>query len=346
MNKQQFIKSHLLSRSVLSYLLLPLSWLYALILLIRRLIFLSLPFLKFKSSIPLICIGNISSGGTGKTPFVIFLSRYLQKRGLKIAIITRGYKGDFENSNTLISNYHQVFDLANKAGDEAYLLSQKLPGVPVIVGRKRIRSIRILEEKFSELDYIILDDAFQYLKLNYFKTFVIFNGVSPFGNGFSLPAGILREPLFNTFFADYIVFNSYKDIPPKLNSYNKPILKVSYQVKSIVDYQGKCYTFPELAEKNLALMSAIGIPESFENTIKICGLSFTKHFIFPDHFDYKDPSTLQKIENSLHTDKIDFLLVTEKDQAKLSHINHKLPVLTVITEFDMEESGRLYLESL
>lgn len=345
MINQNFIQKHLYHRSLISYLLFPLSLIYAIILIIRRLIYFSFPFLKYQSTIPLLCIGNISSGGTGKTPFTIFLVKLLQKMGYKIAIITRGYKGDFENNNTLISDFNNVFDCAKNAGDEAYLMSQALPNTPIIAGRNRIQSIKMLESQFPHLDYIVLDDAYQYLKLVYKKNFILFNGVSPLGNGFTLPAGILREPLINAFYADFFVYNGYSEIPVSLNSFRIPILKVNYKITSFVNKDNVTLNINELKNKNLALMSAIGIPKSFELTVKNAGLDFQEHFIYPDHYNFDNLTELDILNNQLKAKNIDYLLITEKDQAKLTHIKHSLPVIIVKTEFDMEDASRLFLES-
>ena len=95
----------------------------------------------------------------------------------------------------MISDENQVLDLAKEAGDEAFLLASKLPGIPVIAGRNRKKAIQILEEKYPELEYIILDDSFQHLKVEHDLDFVVFNAIGGMGNGFVLPAGILRESI-------------------------------------------------------------------------------------------------------------------------------------------------------
>ena len=157
------------------------------------------------------------SGGTGKTPFTIFLAKYLQQKGFKIAVSHRGYKGDFENTNILISDAHKVFEEAKNAGDESYLLALKLNGIPVIVGSNRQISIRILEKRYPELDYIILDDSFQKHSIKKDFEFVIFKSTIGIGNGFVLPAGFLRESLKALKFADYFVINGRKNIELPIN---------------------------------------------------------------------------------------------------------------------------------
>ncbi len=330
---QNLIENHLYKRSPISYLLWPISFKYSLILKLRRL----LTKQRYKSKCKIISVGNIVSGGSGKTPFTIFLTNYLKEKGFKIAVSHRGYKGKFENENKLISDENEVFDFARDAGDEAFLLASKLKGIPVIVGKNRRLSIRILEEKFPNLDYIILDDSFQHLKVFHDLDFVVFNEIGGIGNGFILPAGILREPLSALKYSDYIVFNGDGEIPNQIKKYNKPILQGEYRIKCFSDKDGNKIQ----PVGKLALLSGIGLPRSFENTIRKTDLSFEKHFCFPDHYDFKDKAILQKIETELKKERIDQLLITEKDFAKLRFIKHNLPLVVVEVEFVLEKPEEL-----
>ena len=331
MSMQNYIEDHLYKRSLLSYLLWPISFKYSLFLKLRRL----LTKQGYRSKCKIISVGNIVSGGSGKTPFTIFLTRYLQEKGFKVAVSRRGYKGKFENENKLIADENEVYSFAKNAGDEAYLLATKLTGIPVIVGRNRKRSIQILEEKYPELEYIILDDSFQHLKVFHDLDFVVFNEIGGIGNGFVLPAGILRESISALKFADYIVFNGEGKIPEKLLKSGKPVLKGNYKIKRFYDMNENEISFETLNENKIALLSAIGMPSSFENTIQKSGLKFEKHFRFADHYDFKDKTILQKIEKELEKNKIDFLLATEKDYAKLRFIKHKLALVIVEVEFKL-----------
>jgi len=272
-----------------------------------------------------------------KTPFTIFLANHLKDKEFKVAVSHRGYKGKFEYGNKLISNRNDIIDSASDAGDEAFLLASKLKGIPVIVGKNRGLSIKILEQKFPDLDYIILDDSFQHLKVFHNLDFVVFNEIGGIGNGFVLPAGILREPLSALKYADYIVFNGEGDIPRKLKRYNQPILRGGYTIKRFYDKDGNDI---KPADK-IALLSGIGLPKSFENTIRKSDLTFEKHYRFPDHYDFKDKVVLQKIETELRKEKIDHLLITEKDFTKLQFIEHDLPLAIVEVEFVLENIMQL-----
>jgi len=332
---QNLIEKNLYKKSLLSYLLWPLSIKYSLILILRRKLHLG----GYRSRCKIISVGNIVSGGSGKTPVTIFLAKYLQKQGKTVAISHRGYKGKFEKDNKLISDENEVFDFAKDAGDETFLLATKLTGIPVITGKDRKRSIQILEEKYPDLEYIILDDSFQHLKVKHDLDFVIFNAIGGIGNSFVLPSGILREPLCALKYSDYIVSNGKGGIPFQIQKYNKPILKGKYRIKRFSDINGK-----EIKPRGkLALLSGIGLPRSFENTILKDGLHFEKHFRFPDHYDFKNNAVIKQISVDVKQEKIDFLLTTEKDFAKLQFIKHDLPLIIVEVEFVLENIDQLNL---
>jgi len=340
---QKFIENHLYKRSLLSYLLWPVSLKYALLQKCRRGFYKLFSSLVYKSKFKIMSVGNIVSGGSGKTPFTIFLTKYLTEKGFKVAVSHRGYKGKFEKKNVMISDRNEIFEFAEEAGDEAYLLASKLKGIPVIVGKNRKASIEILGKKFSDLDYIILDDSFQHLKVFHDLDFVVFNEIGGIGNGFVLPAGILRESISALKFADYIVFNGEGEVPEKLLKSEKPVLKGNYKIKRFYDINENEISLETLKKSKITLLSAIGLPSSFENTIQKSGLKFEKHFRFPDHYDFKDKTILQNIEKELEKDKIGFLLTTEKDFAKLKFVENNLPLVIMEVEFVLENIEEMKL---
>ena len=339
MNLHRMIKKHLLNRSVLSYGLYPLSLIYAMIIKIRRCWYSDKAYQC--SNIKLICVGNISSGGTGKTPFVIFLAKYLQSIGLKPAIISRGYKGAFEHQNKIICDEHGLRPEASLAGDEPYLIARHLKNILIIVGKNRILSLEIIKKQKSIPDIVIFDDAFQHVKIRYDYTFLVFNGEKPVGNGFNLPAGILREPVSHTKLADFLVYNAYVSIPSVLKQFEKPVLRVQYQITCLTDIHGNVIS--DLAQKKIALLSAIGVPAAFEKTIRHMNINFDKHYIYPDHYAFNDMNEIEKIRQTITDSKTDYIICTEKDFSKLEKIAHNLPLLIACSEFKLASEDYAFL---
>ncbi len=330
---QKLTEKHLKKRSFLSYLLLPFSLIYSSLMFIRRILYQNR---GYKSKIKIISVGNIVLGGVGKTPVVIFLAKYLTKKGYKVAVSHRGYKGKFEKKVTLISDFEKVFSFANLAGDESYLLAKKLKNIPVISGKNRKLAIKILEKKYPNLDYIILDDSFQHFNVYHNLDIVVFNSDSPFGNGFVIPSGLLREPVFSLKYADIFFWKGDDNLPKKLLRFSKPIISSYYIVdKCYFENKKKC-NYDYLKNKKIALISGIGNPLSFE---KLIGKEFNNyisiihHFVFPDHYNYPK-NTIKKIKDFIKKENISYLLTTEKDFDKLK--GYDLPLIIISIKLEVK----------
>ncbi|RLD56689.1 MAG: tetraacyldisaccharide 4'-kinase [Bacteroidetes bacterium] len=342
MNFQTLIKNNLYKRSLLSYLLLPISGVYTSVQIFRRKWYKTFPSKIYRSEYKIISIGNIVSGGSGKTPFTIFLTKYLTQKGFSVAISHRGYKGKFEKENKLISNKKEVFDFAQDAGDEAFLLATKLDGIPIVVGKNRSLSIEILTHRFPELDYIILDDSFQNLKIHHYLDIVVFNQIGGIGNGWVLPSGILRESLSALRYTDIIVFNGTGKVPSELEKAQKPILKGSYIITRVLSFTKKMIQLKDLKGKKIILLSGIGLPQSFEETVKRIGIKFTKHICLPDHFSYENNKIFAELQNLVVKENINFILTTEKDFSKIQYKNRlNLPFIIIEIEFQLENEELL-----
>ncbi len=333
MDTQNFIQSNLLKRTILSYLLYPLSCVYSLLQIIHRFYYRIFPKSIYHSPIPVISIGNIVSGGSGKTPFTVFLVKYLTNAGKRVAVSHRDYKGNYENDNEFLSNREGLLPQVMEAGDEAALLAEKLLGIPVIAGKSRKRSLILLAETYPDLDYIILDDSFQHLKVHHDYDFILFKARAGIGNGFVLPAGILREPLSALKDADFIVWNGTQPIVNQLLTYPLPILKGSTESREIKDIHQNIIPLEKLKDKKLALLSGIGYPQGFEDTVHKMGLSFLHHYRVPDHYDYTSKLFRRHLKRGFQIQKYDYLITTEKDFIKLRQIHLRLPILIVEIEF-------------
>ena len=331
---QIFVSRHFYRKSVLSVALYPFSLIYLFFIVLRRYIYTIIPKIAFKSKIKIISIGNLTTGGTGKTPFTICLARNLIKQGKKIAIVLRGYKSNYEKDNIILysdnnSEYH---------GDESSLYLRQLPDIPIGIGKNRVQSIKLLEEAHPDLDYIIMDDGFQHLRVYQDVKICLFNSVSPIGNGFCLPAGILREPLHCVKYSDMILISgNTKNIPEsfltELSKFDKDIFYGDYEISFIKDLSGNIFS-GNFHNKQVMLLSGIGTPSSFENTISKAKIEYHNHMALPDHFNYTQAFIDSNFES---LSKYDYILTTEKDYTKLSQLKINLPILVVYVEYKIPE---------
>ena len=272
---------------------------------------------KYRAQCKVISIGNLSSGGSGKTPITIALAKELQARGLNVVVSHRGYKGESEFGTVLVSDGSKVFKDAHTAGDEAYLIATSLSGIPVFAGRDRAAVLSKAQSMFPATDVVILDDAFQHIKVYRDIDVVVFDTAIGLGNGFVLPAGYLREPLTAITKDCIIVFHHKpisKDIPAnELESKFEGCLHYHVFSKAEKLCGVEILEPKQLLGKKIALISAIAHPKSFEDSVLALGLSFEEHYRFPDHYAYLDLGRLEdiRIENR------DYLVCTSKDAGKL-----------------------------
>ncbi len=335
---QRFIQRHLYNRSPISYLLYPFSLLYGGIQTLRRKRYRIHPPDDIPNAPKIIGVGNIVSGGSGKTPFTIFLAEYLKSQGKHPAICLRGYRGGFEHDNRIISTFDEILPEAKQAGDEARMLAEKLPGVPVAVGADRRLSIKMLMHRMPEIDCILLDDSFQHLKVKKDVMFVVFSAIGGVGNGFVLPSGILREPLSALRYADCIVINgSGWQLP--CETFGKPVVHGEFAIDKLYDSKGTTVELNGFRDKKILLMSGIGNPSSFEKTLTQSGIAFVDHLKFNDHYDYSQPGFLPTLRKKLNDSGCDLILTTEKDFSKLSGLDlSDIPLAVVAVRFEVKES--------
>jgi tetraacyldisaccharide 4'-kinase len=276
-------------KSLLTYLLLPLSLIFWVVSVARRRLF-SLGLLKrFTAHIPIFVVGNIGIGGNGKTPFALWLVEFLQTQGFKVAVISRGYGSQALNYPFEVNDMSTV----KEAGDEPYLLYSRL-GCPVVIGPDRKASCNYLKNKYN-LDLIVSDDGLQHYKMQREVEFCIVDSKRRFGNGCLLPAGPLRE------------------LPSRLNDVDLVIenggtTKFSYVLKSAGIYNvltgHKCDIYP----KEGIAVSAIGNPLRFEKSLQEEGINILSTVHFRDHHAYT------KTDFNQFGDKAIFM--TEKDAVK------------------------------
>ncbi len=312
---QKIIKSAVInfwygrSRFVLgaAFLLSPLAWIYRGVIYFRSLRFCK-TFSK-KSSVPCIVIGNITLGGTGKTPMVLYLIKLLQKEGFKPGVVSRGYGGK-SNFYPLDLQSNLSSNLSPKEiGDEPYLIFKKT-GVPVVVSPNRLEAQNFLLAKHPEINMVLSDDGLSHQAMPRDIEIVMVDGLRKFGNGYCLPIGPLREPISRLNRVDFVVItggNGRTQGSP-LQDFNFGMTLVP---KKIISLQDPCIylNISDWVGRKINLISGIGNPERFENLIKQMGLIINSHKIFPDHHDFCPEDLIFK--NNLYP-----ILMTEKDAVK------------------------------
>ncbi len=267
-----------------------------------------------KVSSKVISIGNISFGGTGKTPLTIKIANNLILKGYKVAIVSRGYKRNDENSIKVVSDGKNIFINANEAGDEPYLIATKVKA-PVIVGKDRYKACQLAIKNFSP-DFILLDDAFQHLKLFRNKDIVLITQATILKKSVKL-----RESIKNLNRADIIILTKIFDYSKLRSNYaflrkytRAPIYKAEYFLKCFINLKTKeKLNLDEIRNKNFYVFCGIADPEFFKKMLRDSGIKIIQFISFKDHTRY-DKNFYKNI-NKINDNTI--LLTTEKDAVKL-----------------------------
>ena len=277
---------------------------------------------------PVISVGNLTVGGTGKTPVVDFLTKEFQNHNLNPAILSRGYKRKDSYSIKRLRYCEDKNINPSFIGDEPYLLALRNPKVPIFVGASRIET-SYLAEKLDQPDVIILDDAFQHLKIHRNLNLLLIDAITGFGNRHLLPLGVLREPENQLKRADAIILTksnlaSSKNIKKILMHDLKvscPIFNFFYDVKGLSRLDGKSHLEKkEIKNKKLLITSSIAQPLGFARVLEKNGAKIISKIEFPDHHSFRAKDIKRNI-NEQQKYSPDLIITTEKDAVKLREYN-------------------------
>lgn len=275
--------------SLITLLLLPLSAIFGCVALVRKYCYEVGVFKPFVSNTPVIVVGNISVGGNGKTPFVLWLHDYLTAQGLSVGLISRGYGGQAAHYPLLVTANTTTLE----AGDEPVLLFNRLQ-CPLVVGPNRQKNIEMLNHEF-QLDVIISDDGMQHYKMARSIECCIVDSERKFGNGFLMPAGPLRETASRLNSVDLVIENGSEH-------------EFSYRLQPSIIKRVADNTEITTAIETAHAVSAIGNPQRFEASLKAQGIALLSTHHFRDHYAYTANDFAQFGE--------DCILMTEKDAVK------------------------------
>src|SRR3989338_9719501 len=298
-----------------------------------------------KYSIPayVISIGNITCGGTGKTPFTIETAKYYMSLGYKVAIISRGYMAKIKNVNNvvLVSDGNELLTEYEICGDEAYLIAKKIPKCIVLVSKNRIEGCKSAIKLGAEI--ILLDDGYQYLKLNRNKNILLLDSYKPFDNGYLLPLGKLRELPNSIKRATGIILTNTdrKTINEKdlltINKHKKniPVYKIGYQVQELISLNTKqILNINSLKGTKTIAFSGIGNPESFIELLQRHQINVVDNISFSDHYNYGYNDILRVIETA-QKHKIENIITTEKDAVKIEELCQAAPATFWYTKLEV-----------
>lgn len=280
-----------------------------------------------------ISIGNIVAGGTGKTPVTLMIAREFYP-DIPLAILSRGYRSKVEKLSTpiTVSSGQGPIHPASFCGDEPYMIAQNLPKAFVFVGRDRHKSSHMAFKAGAKV--ILLDDGMQHRALARDFEVVVMDACDPFGRGFFLPRGFLRESLKSLSRADLIILNHVHDPQRyaatcrKISRYTKaPLVAIKAEVEDILDFKGNSCHVTEGVK--VGLFCGIAHPDYFQNTVRNKGMHVVASLIIPDHKEY-DSKALENFALKCKDLGAELLICTEKDRVKLDgSLELALPVAWV-----------------
>lgn len=334
------------------------SWIYDLAVRTKLLLYQIGIFRQTRLDCLVISIGNITVGGTGKTPTVQKMATMVRKAGYKALILNRGYSSKWEAEVGIVSDGKKIFMTANESGDEAYLLAKNLPEVPVVIGTNRAVTGKYVT-KYMKPDVIFMDDGYQHWPLARDIDIVLIDALNMLGSNSLLPRGTLREPLSHLNRADLFLITRADQATKPAREEIKNILRAnndhafilesthtpSYFVEIADWYKGvrNKTALEELCGEPVMSFSAIGNPASFEQTLSSIGVDLIETIRYPDHHDY-GMVELQYVTERAVQQKAKALITTEKDAVKIPsefiYSERAIPIYILGIEIQVIEGDR------
>jgi tetraacyldisaccharide 4'-kinase len=303
------------------------SVLYGAVVYLRRMFFRLHIFKRNQISCPVISVGNLTLGGTGKTPTVIQVAQLLTRSNRRPVVISRGYGRKDEKKIIVVSDGRSVLVDSRTGGDEPVMIGSKLPGIPVVVGRNRFQAALLALQWFSP-DVVVLDDGFQHLRLKRDLDVVLVDAQNPFGNGKLFPAGILREPIDALKRADAVLITrtdmsgDAAKLKATIRQHTKARIFTSRLVPvDLIDYRSSdIKPLTVLRGSKVLALSGIASPDSFTLLLKSLGADIVAACTYRDHFDYQK-SDLAAVFRKAADEKISMIVTTEKDAIRIKKLH-------------------------
>lgn len=327
---------------ILCAALAPLSGLYSGVVSARARMYRSGRFRSERAPVPVVSVGNLTFGGTGKTPFVEFLARRLRFEGRRPAILSRGYGRRSRGPVVVSAGNGPLVDPA-QGGDEPVAMARRLPAVPVVVAERRLEAARTAIELGA--DVLLLDDGYQHLALARDVDILLLDAADPFGGGHLPPAGTLREPLSALARADAFVFTRVDRGTPSPEAREElgrrnpgaPVFSARIRAVGLADESGSPVISSALTGRRFIAVCGIAHPRAFVASLKELELAPEEVLAFPDHHRYARRD-LARIRRAADRTGSAWIATTEKDAVKLEG-ETSLPVVVVKLEVEIVEAG-------
>jgi tetraacyldisaccharide 4'-kinase len=291
---------------------------------------------------PVISVGNLAVGGTGKTPFVGWLARELLKRGIRPSILTRGY-GRSVRGSVVVSDGAGAVASVRESGDEASALARALPRVPIVADADRLAAAGRIEELVPDVGVHLLDDGFSHVALARDLDVVLLDATAPDAGGALLPEGRLREPLSSLARADLVVVTKCEQADPAAAralarrwAPGAPVYHAHTRILGIRDDSGADVRAEDLPGQTLVAVAALARPEAFLATLGVLGIEPAGAVTFRDHHPY-GPFAIGRIERAAEESGATAVVTTEKDAVKLEG-RLRLPLFRVAVEMVVTEN--------
>jgi len=318
--------------------MLALSWVFDALVRARCWLYQQRIFRNQPLGVPVLVVGNLTVGGTGKTPIVEKFARTLARRGRHVAILSRGYKSRAEPMHRrlwrwishgedpppkVVSDGESVLLDSAEAGDEPYMLARNLPGVVVLVGKNRVKAGQYAIKKFGA-DILLLDDGYQYLSLRGQLNLLLVDKTNPFGNHRLLPRGILREPVTHLRRASFVFITksdgqANDELRQLINRHHPEveIVECAHRPTHLQSVNGDGRRpLADLRGRRVAAFCGIAMPESFENLLRELGAQICHNKRFLDHHRFTNEE-MERFLTRAGDAQAEFIVTTEKDAVRL-----------------------------
>lgn len=332
----------------------PVSLLWSLVYRLRRFLY-SFSILKSSSFyVPVVSVGNLTFGGTGKTPFTLWLANELSDRGKRVMVLTRGYKGALEHKSGILHSRKRLSFNPYKYGDEATMLIRKLKNAVVVVGKRRAQN---LEYYFDEAnpDVVLLDDGHQHLSLQRDLNIVLFDTLLPLSRYKVAPAGYLREGLSALKDADLVILgradqvkedrlDSLKTMLRKNMPANVPFVEMCYRPTAFKNSSfEKVLSLDEIKNRSVICVAGVASPRSFFELIGSLGANIVETVTFPDHHKFNVHEIHDLIDKAKQNNAL--IITTEKDITKIGRLIDDPSIIHLEIEVDFL-SGKAELDQV